>query len=146
MIFKLSEYSIRPVILLDDLFKGCSALLDTGASFPVWTGDREMLVAIGGVSKKTKVTFGGFGGTTTGELFYLNLTLGDYVFPNMPIIYKYDNDIPGFMVLSASMFSKIELYINIDKHYVRMDAVDNQKCFLLREKLSDGRITVFCES
>ena len=29
----------RPVICLDEMFPGCTALIDTGALIPVWTKD-----------------------------------------------------------------------------------------------------------
>lgn len=35
--FNLEPNVNRPIIRLDNIFKGCTALLDTGAVFPVWT-------------------------------------------------------------------------------------------------------------
>lgn len=37
---------------LDDLFPGCTALIDTGALFPVWTKSRELLEALGAENVK----------------------------------------------------------------------------------------------
>ena len=39
---KLDENARRPVVKLD-WFNGCRALLDTGALFPVWTANGELL-------------------------------------------------------------------------------------------------------
>lgn len=43
----LEEYTNRPIIKLDNIFPGCNALLDTGALFPLWTKDVELLKSLG---------------------------------------------------------------------------------------------------
>lgn len=35
--FDLEVSADRPILRLDHLFPGCTALIDTGALFPVWT-------------------------------------------------------------------------------------------------------------
>ena len=40
-IFDLEVSADRPILRLDDLFPGCTALIDTGALFPVWTKSRQ---------------------------------------------------------------------------------------------------------
>ena len=59
---KLDENSRRPVVKLD-WFYGCRALLDTGALFPVWTGNAVLLEKLGAkLVQEEEVGYGGFGG------------------------------------------------------------------------------------
>lgn len=144
MEFRLSENSIRPLLCLDELFVGCEALLDTGAALPVWTGEKEMLEYLGGTTLNRIIKFSGFGGETSGELYRMDLCLGDINFPNMPIIYKYDKEIPGYFILSGTMFSKIIITIDINGKVVKMTPINNQKCFNLTVKDSDGHPYILC--
>lgn len=145
MTFRLSESSVRPVLILDDLFEGCEALLDTGAAIPVWTGDLEMLLLLGAVSMDKQVEFAGFGGKTKGDLYRINLKLGDLIFPDMPILYHRDDLIPGYFLLPGTMFSRIVLNINIHNKFIEMNAIDNQTCFNLVLKDSAGHPYVLCQ-
>ena len=57
---KLDANSRRPVVKLS-WFNGCRALLDTGALFPVWTANGELLKQLGAKQIKENVCFGGYG-------------------------------------------------------------------------------------
>lgn len=67
-IFDLEVSADRPILRLDDLFPGCTALIDTGALFPVWTKSRELLEALGAKIVKRNISFSGFGGDTCGDI------------------------------------------------------------------------------
>ena len=67
---QLNKYYQRPVVELKGWY-GFTALLDTGAAFPIWTADETILVRVGGVLEKEGVKFKGFGGETTGNLYKL---------------------------------------------------------------------------
>jgi hypothetical protein len=54
--------SDRPIVKLDYIFSGCTALIDTGALFPVWTKDTKLLEQLGAKLVKKDVGFNGFGG------------------------------------------------------------------------------------
>ena len=56
----------RPVARIDS-FYGIDALLDTGAVYPVWVQDEEILADIGGEVVLEQVEFGGYGGTKKGS-------------------------------------------------------------------------------
>lgn len=67
-IFKLQRGSTRPVIILDGIFPGCSALIDTGARVSMWTKDERVLMRLPNVRLlKKEISFSGFGGRTTGD-------------------------------------------------------------------------------
>lgn len=48
IIYNLEENVNRPILKLDEIFSGCTALVDTGAVFPVWTKDEKLLEQLGG--------------------------------------------------------------------------------------------------
>ncbi len=56
----------RPLIKLNDVFKGCTALIDTGALVPIWTKDVRILEGLGAKLIKKNTEFGGFGGKAEG--------------------------------------------------------------------------------
>lgn len=58
--FNLEPNVNRPIIRLDNIFKGCTALLDTGAVFPVWTKSVVLLRQLGAILYKKNLTFSGF--------------------------------------------------------------------------------------
>ncbi len=60
--FSLIHSAQRSVLLLPDIFQGCTALLDTGALFPIWTKGEKLLRSIGGRFDFAYVSFTGFGG------------------------------------------------------------------------------------
>ncbi|MBO5353955.1 MAG: hypothetical protein J6A77_11735 [Lachnospiraceae bacterium] len=46
-IYHLQADANRPIIHLDEIFPGCTALIDTGAIIPVWTKNVELLKVLG---------------------------------------------------------------------------------------------------
>lgn len=68
-IFNLDASANRPIILLDNIFNGCTALMDTGALFPIWTKDVKLLKALGAELVKKNINFGGFGGNAKGDIY-----------------------------------------------------------------------------
>lgn len=61
----LDKKQQRPMVLLQS---GLTALLDTGAFMPVWTGRKELLEEFGGESQNRKISFSDFGGKLWGDL------------------------------------------------------------------------------
>lgn len=81
--FDLEMSADRPILRLDYLFPGCTALIDTGALFPVWTKSRELLEALGAKVCKRNVLFSGFGGNVYGDIYTFTLQLGSLIYPEM---------------------------------------------------------------
>ena len=82
----------RPVIKLQD---GLRALLDTGAYFPVWTDEEGILAEdLNAKLVKKNVSFTGFGGIATGNLYRVMFELGDLIFPSLPIVANNDIAVP----------------------------------------------------
>jgi len=141
-IFNLRSDTDRPLIILDDIFIGCTALIDTGALIPVWTKEVDLLQAMGAVLEKKDVEFGGFGGKAKGDLYKLTLKLGCFIYPDMPIVACYDDKIPGFFLFTATMFKKTTYIIDDIRKTFTLTTNDNQVCRNLKVQDSDGHLSV----
>ncbi len=143
--FDLEVSADRPILRLDHLFPGCTALFDTGALFPVWTKNRELLEALGAKIFKRNVLFSGFGGDVHGDIYTFTLQLGNLIYPEMHIMACENNDIPGYFIFSATMFKKTVYTINdIEKKFIIVKQ-DNQICRNIVIKDADGIMHVLCE-
>ncbi len=144
-VLNLDKRQQRPVILLD----GLSALLDTGAYVPVWIADERVLRdALKAVLVKRDVTFSGFGGDTTGNLYRVpTFTLGSLIFSNMHIIASPMNEKSFSLILSATMFSGLSYEIN-DKTHKFTVTVPSDESYVrnLVIKDSNGKLYVLCNS
>ena len=134
----------RPTILLNHPHH-LQAMLDTGATFPVWTADEDIIEKIGGKLKKTDVPFGGFGGMTKGNLYEIpNFCVGDLIFPSLPVIVSPRN-LPCQMLLSATTFSRL-IYEIDDQHHQFNVTIPEQESTVrnLTVKEDNGRLHIFC--
>ncbi len=114
-IYDLEVSADRPILRLDNLFPGCTALIDTGALFPVWTKSRGLLEALGAKIVKRNISFSGFGGDACGDIYTFTLQLGKLIYPQMHIISCENNDIPGYFIFSATMFKNTVYTIGHDR-------------------------------
>jgi hypothetical protein len=136
--------SDRPIVKLDYIFNGCTALIDTGALFPVWTKDTKLLEQLGAKLVKKDVGFNGFGGKAIGDLYEITIKIGALIFPYMNIIACKNEDIPGFFIFSATMFKNAIYTIDdINKKFI-IRTVDNQICRNLKIRDKNGQIHVLC--
>ena len=145
MTLTLDNQQQRPVIRLEN---GLRALLDTGAYIPVWTDDESILVEkLGAEMVAEGVSFTGFGGKATGNLYKVTLQLGDLIYPNMIIISNDDLEVPFNMILSATMFQNLIYEIDDRNHRLNITIPDEEsKVRNLRIVNSDGMIHVLCSS
>ncbi len=142
MIYRLEDKANRPIIKLDQLFPGCTALLDTGAIIPVWTKDVKLLQSLGAHFYKQNVEFAGFGGKTKGDLYKITLYLDKIIFPDLPIIVHNNDNIPGYFIFSATMFKNMIYTIDdITKQFIVVYP-DNQVCQHIKIIDSNGKISV----
>ncbi len=140
--FSLMRSTQRPVLLLPDIFDGCTALLDTGALFPIWTKGERLLENIGGRFEFSDVSFTGFGGECKASVYKLDFCLGSIIFPDMSILCINDNDIPGYFLLSATMFHGCKYIIDDLNKKLFIDTYDNQVCRLLKIKNNKGKLYI----
>ena len=136
----------RPVIFMKDWY-GLSAMIDTGALFPVWVTAEKVLLELGGELQDDNVAFGGFGGVAKGKLYRLPmLKVGQLVFPNIPIVYC-EMEMPIDLILSATMFSCLRYEIDDVSHILNIAIPDGQSCVRnLRIQDSNGNYRVLCTS
>lgn len=139
----LDKKSQRPIVVLE----GILAMFDTGAYFPVWTDDEDILVSVLGAKLvKRGVEFGGFGGMTKGNLYQINnFTLGDLIYPNMYIVSCNDLNVPFHMILSATMFCHLIYEIDDWNHKFNV-TIPNGQSVVRRLVIEDydGKLHVLC--
>lgn len=139
---KLDANSRRPVVKLS-WFNGCRALLDTGALFPVWTANGELLKQLGAKQIKENVCFGGFGGDAEGSLYRINFKLGNLMFQDMPIVATNMKNLNCHLILPATMFDKMVYEIDTINHALNIDTKDNQLVRLLKVSDDNGKFSVY---
>ena len=135
LILSLAEETDRPITRLLNHYK-IAALLDTGARFPVWTGDVKELEMLGAEPIKRRIEYSGFGGATTGDVYRIPvLTLTDGVnainFPQLPIVTNEKlsgDEIPFQMILSATMFKNLIYTIDDKHHRLIIQVPDDESC------------------
>jgi len=130
-ILKLDKNYQRPIVYTEQ-FPGCRALLDTGATFPMWTASEAVLKALGGKLVKQDISFTGFGGPVKAKLYELTVSLGKIIYPNMQLIYSEDDKIPGYLLLSATMFNGMCYTIDDENHILKIDTRSNQATYNLK--------------
>ena len=138
----------RPIVELKS-WHNFEALLDTGAFFPIWTADETILEILGGTFLQKSITFGGFGGSTKGNLYKLqNIIIGDLIFPNTHIVACKDlSDVPFQLILSATMFQNLIYEIDDKNHKLNVTIPDDESNVRnLRIEDSNGRLHVLCHS
>jgi len=140
-LLKLDKHNQRPVVYTEQ-FHGCRALLDTGATFPMWTSSEETLKALGGKLINDDVSFTGFGGSVQAKLYELTVSLGKIIYPNMHLIYNENDTIPGFLLLSATMFSGMQYTIDDENHILKIDTRSNQATYNLKIKNNNGDLHI----
>lgn len=144
LIYNLEEYANRPIIRLDTIFRGCTALLDTGALFPLWTKDTRLLVQMGAKLLRKNVAFSGFGGKACGDIYTITLNMGEILFPNMHIMAAPDDRIPGYFIFSATMFQKMIYTIDNPSKKLIVVTPDNQLCYNVSVIDEKGNLHVLC--
>ena len=139
------EYQ-RPVVKLPR-FYGFNALLDTGAVFPVWLEDEQLLKKVGATLLREDVYFGGFEGRVHGHLYQLpHFQLGELIYPRMHIIVGKSSVIFP-LILPATMFSHLIYEIDDHNHCLNISIPDTESNIRnLVIKDTDGHLHVACTS
>lgn len=142
---RLDNTRQRPIVLLKN---GLTALFDTGAYIPVWTDDEDILVSeLGAELVKREVPLSGFGGSTCGNLYKVNLDIGGILYPNMYIIANNEINATFNLILSATMFEGLIYQIDTVNHVLNIDIPDRESNIRnLRVVNEDGRLYVLCDS
>ena len=142
----LNENMQRPVAKLSDWHQ-FNVMLDTGSLFPVWVDEEKALIKLGAECIQEGVTFGGFGGEATGNLYRLPFfKIGELIYPGLPVI-ACKIKVPCHMILSASMFSHLRYEIDDENHKLNVTIPDSQS-FVRNLTIwnENGHLQVLCVS
>ena len=141
---RLSKKHQRPVLKVE-AFDDMYALLDTGAIFPVWVEDEEILKNYYNAKLIIKgIKFSGFGGYTVGNVYKLEcFKFGKLIYPGFHIVTSRENRYPFSMILSATMFRNLIYTIDDKNHILTVKIPDDESSVRnLIIKDSNGRINV----
>ena len=138
----LKNTTQRPIITLEGRI---DAMIDTGSLFPIWVKDEKLLIKLGGKLIKSNVSFTGFGGSTFGNLYELDLLkIGKLIYPKFHIITCIAS-LPCYMILSATMFSGLLYEIDDHNHKFNISIPDTQSAVRnLVIKETNGTLHVLC--
>ncbi len=95
------------------------------------------------------ITFRGFGGETSGNLYKLkSVCIGKLIFPEMAIVSCKDlKDVPYHIVLSATMFQNLIYEIDDKNHKFNVTIPDGEsEVRTLKIEDSNGRLHILCHS
>ena len=125
-----------------------TALLDTGAYFPVWTDEERILLKkFDARLVKKSVSFTGFGGIATGNLYQIMFELGDLIFPSLPIVASDDMSVPFSMILSATMLKGLIYEIDDSNHKFNVTIPDKESTIRnLKIESFSGWLHILCNS
>ena len=130
----------RPVLMLDSWFPGCRAMLDTGAVCSVWTAPTFQLLKLGAELTKRDESFGSFGGSTTGNLYEVDLRLKDLTYKKLPIIVARQDKLNCHLLLPATMFENMIYTINDKNHIFTLDTCNDKSIITMNYRKSDERL------
>ena len=136
----------RPVIYMPKWHK-TNMMLDTGALFPVWTEEEELLKAYGGKLIKKNIPISGLGGKTVGSLYVLPLfELGKLTFIDLHLI-AHRLELACDMLLPATMFQNLLYEVDNRNHKLNVTIPDDESRIRnLVIKEDNGKVHVLCSS
>lgn len=122
--------------------------LTQGRYIPVWTDDEDILLSeLGAVLVRKDVPLSGFGGSTFGNLYKVNLNISGILYPNMHIIANNEINATFNLILSATMFAGLIYQIDTVNHMLNIEIPDwESNVRNLRVVDEDGRIFVLCSA
>ncbi|MCM1268021.1 MAG: hypothetical protein NC302_08960 [Bacteroidales bacterium] len=93
------------------------------------------------------VPLSGFGGSTYGNLYKVNLDIGGILYPDMHIIANNEINATFNFILSATMFEGLIYQIDTVNHMLNIEIPDwESNVRNLRVVNEDGRIFVLCSA
>ena len=137
----------RPIMYLNlgnDNVK-VNAMLDSGALFPMWVTDEDILVHLGASIIKTDVEISGVGGKATGNLYKMDsIEVGDLVYPGLYLV-ACKMDLPCHILLSSTMFQNLVYEIDDKNHKLNVSIPDDESIVRnLKIEDKDGKLHVLC--
>ena len=143
---KMLESFDRPFVPLDK-WHGLTAMIDSGARFPVWVADESLLVDLGAKIKMENAPFGGFGGRASGRLYELpHFQMGDLIYPGLNVI-ACPLNVPCEIIVSSTMLKHMRCTIDFEDYDLTITIPDNQsnvRNVTIEDK--NGHLHVLCHS
>lgn len=140
--YALDKKENLPIITLP-WFNKCRAIIDTGATLPMWLKKDTILKLKGATKENIKVDINGVGGKTAGALYRVNFDIGNIHFKHMPIIYKKVEVADAYMILPFSMFDGMKIEFDNIKHIFKIQVNSKEHYRELQIKDEQGRLYAY---
>ena len=143
---RLNRANQRPIAILKEWHK-FSAMIDTGALYPVWVEDTKILDRLNAEKIDDEIRFGGFGGDAYGAIYKIPyFRFGELIYPGLHII-AHRMHLPCQMIVSATMLQDMIYEIDDKNHRMNVTIPDDQSNVRnVRIRREDGLLKVLCSS
>ena len=130
-VIELLRISNRPAINIQSISSiEINALIDTGAVIGITYLSSEFLrEKFNGIFEKESISFSGFGGSTTGELWRVTFKIGNIIYPDFPVIRVDSDDYVFDFIIPATAFSKFRVVMDNLKGELELSNKSNQVCY-----------------
>ncbi len=119
-------------------FNNCRALIDTGATIPIWIKSIIPLKIKGAIKENRKIHLKGIGGSSSGDLYRVNFDFGNIHFKDLPIVHKEIIVADAYIILPATLFDGMVYEIDNVRHILKVK-VDNKQYYRnFKLKNADG--------
>lgn len=116
-----------------------TVLIDTGASFSVYTGNEDELLLFepNAIDTKSKVYISGFGGGKICKVFILpEVLIGEFKILNLPIALFPNKGMKQDIILSTIVFNKTPFTIDYPNYKLYLNSsIDEVRCCLKRSNI-----------
>lgn len=129
----------KPLIPVNTGVTDIVALLDTGATFSVYTGEETELKSIfpDAIDSDYKCFISGFGGESLRKVYTIpEFSIGEFTIINIPIAIYPNESISQEIILSSVIFDKIPFTIDYANRILELDTnVNEVRCCLKRSNV-----------
>ena len=137
---RLNKANQSPIAILREWHK-FSAMVDTGALYPVWIEDTKILDNL----KAERIS--GFGGDAFGTLYRIPyFQFGDLIYPGLCVI-AHRMNLPCHIIISATMLKDMLYEIDDKNHRINITIPDEESTVRnVRIYREDGMLRILCSS
>ncbi len=112
--FKMMYLNSCPIIFASTQYGYVQIFVDTGAAYPVWTGDYNKLEKYHcrQISKNEAVTIEVLGGNPRSTVYVIDISINGIGFIDLPILVSRMERFPADLLISSGMLSQFNIQFN----------------------------------
>lgn len=123
--FKMMYLNSCPIIFAGTQYGYLQIFVDTGAAYPVWTGDYNKLEKYNcrQISKSEAVTIEVLGGNPRNTVYAIDISINGIGFYNLPILVSRMERFPADLLISSGMLSQFNIQLNNQQGTMIVDTI-----------------------